>query len=567
MELTIDEKIELFEEIGNTDDKNILLKQIYNILEKSGGLNGLNTINCDNILKDLNIFGENSVFDKINLTKTLYGEYILREWISSPTRDINFLKNKQKKIKYFCKNKIGEKIDKICKCEGHILWFWNEITEDIQSIYDIVYFNIKIPYFDKTFSKIINTINENEAYLNISSLYNIYFSPILTIFIPLLSFIVPYLLMWYYKMKVNMNDMIKIIMELIKSQYSYGGYISLFISGIYLFLYLQTSYSSIMNSIKMNKIIDILNKKINYVVDLIDAVKYVKSVISVPMSINIDMELKYFEENIINHNFTNKGCILASYHRFLNNKEKLCKILRYIGEIDAYISLSKLITDEKNAICFTRFSIKTQPYISAKDIWHPNIKNPVANSIKLRKNMLITGPNKAGKSVFIKSVALSILLSQTVGIAPAKRFTITPFSVINSYLHRSDSVGYRSLFEEEIIRSKEHIDNLNKLNHSGFAFIVMDEIFTSTNYNEGYKAAETFCKKICTYVNSISIITTHFTDLHKLEGETGKKILNYRFKIDRDSNGGIIFPHILERGYSDQRIAIELLENQNYLNT
>ena len=53
---------------------------------------------------------------------------------------------------------------------------------------------------------------------------------------------------------------------------------------------------------------------------------------------------------------------------------------------------------------------------------------------------------------------------------------ITPFSIINSYLHIPDSIGHSSLFEAEMYRSKDHINILKKLNN-GFAFIIMDEIF------------------------------------------------------------------------------------------
>ena len=181
------------------------------------------------------------------------------------------------------------------------------------------------------------------------------------------------------------------------------------------------------------------------------------------------------------------------------------------------------------------------------------------------KNLLITGPNKSGKSIFIKSVATSILFSQTIGITPAFKFTSTPFKTINSYLHIPDITGKASLFEAEMYRAKDHIEELNSMSKDDFSFIIMDEIFTSTNYVEGYSAAYSICKKLCNYENSISIITTHFTGLHKIEEETDGKIVNYKFVIDRDEDGNIIYEHKLREGYSEQYIALELLKNNNLL--
>jgi DNA mismatch repair ATPase MutS len=52
----------------------------------------------------------------------------------------------------------------------------------------------------------------------------------------------------------------------------------------------------------------------------------------------------------------------------------------------------------------------------------------VKNSIQMKNNLLITGPNAAGKSTFIKSVIINILLSQTIGINSCSYFEMSSFS-------------------------------------------------------------------------------------------------------------------------------------------
>ena len=71
---------------------------------------------------------------------------------------------------------------------------------------------------------------------------------------------------------------------------------------------------------------------------------------------------------------------------------------------------------------------------------------------------------------------VNILLSQTLGIASASLFEITPFKLIETYLQIPDSKGHASLFEAEMLRSKHYIDKLKKMNEKEFSFIVLDEI-------------------------------------------------------------------------------------------
>ena len=75
---------------------------------------------------------------------------------------------------------------------------------------------------------------------------------------------------------------------------------------------------------------------------------------------------------------------------------------------------------------------------------------------KYPNNVVITGPNAAGKSTFIKALSLSILFSQTICIVPASNFVLTPFTLINTYLNIPDCKGKESLFEAEMNRVFRH---------------------------------------------------------------------------------------------------------------
>jgi DNA mismatch repair ATPase MutS len=135
--------------------------------------------------------------------------------------------------------------------------------------------------------------------------------------------------------------------------------------------------------------------------------------------------------------------------------------------------------------------------------------------------------------------------------------------MLETYLHIPDVKGKMSLFEAEMYRSKKYIDNLKLLDEKQFSFIVLDEIFSSTNYKEGFSGAYAVLKKICQFKNALFITTTHYTELNKLEKDTKGRIKNYKFDVNINKNE-IIFNYKLKRGVSKQFIALKLLENNNF---
>ena len=104
-------------------------------------------------------------------------------------------------------------------------------------------------------------------------------------------------------------------------------------------------------------------------------------------------------------------------------------------------------------------------------------------------NICITGPNAGGKSTFIKSLCISILLSQTLTVAPAELFELTPIYYIQTYINIPDCKGKESLFQAEMRRSLKYINKLKELKDK-FSFVIMDEIFSSTNPDEGVVAMQ-----------------------------------------------------------------------------
>jgi DNA mismatch repair ATPase MutS len=151
-------------------------------------------------------------------------------------------------------------------------------------------------------------------------------------------------------------------------------------------------------------------------------------------------------------------------------------------------------------------------------------------------------------------------LAQTLTINCCRESKLTPFSYINTYLHIQDTDGKESLFQTEIRRCKEHIDEVK--DNRGMCLTVFDEIFSSTNHVEGYAGAKAFCKAIGKIKNSVSIITTHYTKLGSLKKNN---FSNLHFEAE-ENDDGITFDYKVKKGVSNQYVALKLMKHKGFDN-
>jgi DNA mismatch repair ATPase MutS len=81
---------------------------------------------------------------------------------------------------------------------------------------------------------------------------------------------------------------------------------------------------------------------------------------------------------------------------------------------------------------------------------------------------------------------------------------------------------------------------------------------------EGFSGAYSILRKIASFKNALSITTTHYSDLERLEKDTKGKIVNYKFDVDYGPNKEILFNYILKKGSSRQYIALDLLQKNGF---
>ena len=517
----------------------------------------------DKLLSDLEI--NNKVIPHIDFTITSYGKTKFKELFNITYHNDKNLIRRREIIEQVIDNpkniaKIIKELKKIKKYEKSVNWLFSTVGKEHKDL-----------YFTKEF---FNT----QDLLSIKNFLKIY-TPSLIIIVYLLIYIV----LRYYGISVDIKTYMTSIYESYKLFIM--GLLSLFMENLnfislltnmfatlYVLFQLYSIYNSVDSSISHYYKCDDFNKHITNIRNLIDSSKKIHKLdkfFVYEKNLLLD-NLDECDEIFCDNKLSKFGYKLlkkkqnGEYENIFNN------ILQYVGLIDSFISISKLITHY--GYTFPQFDFsKNNPYIEAKGIWSPyiNIYEQVKNdnSLGFPNTIILTGPNTSGKSNYLRGIMLAIFLSQTIGVTCCDNLIFTPFNHLFTYLDIPNIAKNReSLFESEVIRCLDYCKIIENLNENEYTFTIMDELLTSTNPRESMATSFAFCEYIGSFKNSLNIITTHYVELTDLAETNPSEFKNMKFDIIKNDDGTYYRNYKINDGVSHQHMAIELLREKGYNN-
>ncbi len=241
------------------------------------------------------------------------------------------------------------------------------------------------------------------------------------------------------------------------------------------------------------------------------------------------------------------------------HENELADIYNITGYIDSMVSIASFRAGTGSwcvpALKYT--DSRKNITMEFTDLYHPLIENPVKNSIKTEKSILITGSNASGKSVFIKTVAINAIFAQTIHTVLAESYSSCFFRVYSSMALRDDIFSNESYYIVEIKSLKRILDKAEEQGVPVLCFI--DEVLRGTNTLERIASSSQILKQIAT-LKSLCFAATHDLELAKI---LVNYFDNYHFEETVKEND-VIFDYKLRKGNTKTRNAIKLLNMIGY---
>lgn len=241
--------------------------------------------------------------------------------------------------------------------------------------------------------------------------------------------------------------------------------------------------------------------------------------------------------------------------RMLGNKsEEIYSLIEILGYIECTIAVASY-RESLDYWCVPEFTNRKDSLI-VKDVYHPNITNPVSNSISVYKNILLTGSNASGKSTFLKTIAINAILSQSIDTSVSKEYRAPVFRIYSSMSLKDNLEGNDSYYIVEIKALKRILDSIDYDEKPVLCFV--DEVLRGTNTVERIAASSQILKSMCGR-SVLCFAATHDIELTRI---LDNYFDNYHF--EEDFNQDVVFNYKLLKGPATTRNAIKLLKSIGY---
>lgn len=276
-------------------------------------------------------------------------------------------------------------------------------------------------------------------------------------------------------------------------------------------------------------------------------------------------ELKKHEDDVLSAKFKSTE---LEYKLFTDFREyakefvsKIREIADAVAKADVLISLAEVAVENN----YCKPEIDESDDLSIKNGRHPVLEKIlplgeyVSNDLELKSNstdttqfMILTGPNMAGKSTFMRQNALILILAQIGSWVPADFAKIGIADKIFTRVGASDDLTLgQSTFMVEMIETSYILNSATSR-----SFILLDEIGRGTSTYDGVAIAWAVAEYIATKVNARCIFATHYHELNVMT-KTYPQIKNYRITVS-EQNGEIEFLRKIVQGGASKSYGIQV---------
>jgi DNA mismatch repair protein MutS len=283
----------------------------------------------------------------------------------------------------------------------------------------------------------------------------------------------------------------------------------------------------------------------------------------------INEKLKEFEHKVLSSEdqikFLENSLFLELREKVLKYSNEVEKISEAIAELDTLLSLALVAKNYR----YVKPEINNSSIIDIKNGRHPTIEAflstgefiPNDSFLDNQNNqlLLITGPNMAGKSTYIRQVALIVIMAQIGSYIPAESATIGIVDKVFSRIGASDDISRgQSTFMVEMTETANILNNATNR-----SLIILDEIGRGTSTYDGISIAWAVADYLLTCENkkAKTLFATHYFELTELEKDH-PGVVNYNVEV-KETDSDIVFLRKIIVGSTDRSYGIHVARLAN----
>ena len=521
-----------------------------------------------------------SVYQTILTPSNSFASKMIPKWSEYFTNDVVFLNDTQTIIRNVFDSRLNQQMspDEANK----MVETWGMFKRD--------------PHFLETYAFIewerFSDLNRSGTFLQVLSALHI-LSPVTSLLLPILLLIFPFILLKIQSIPITFSTYIDTLKKIAKNHFigrSLTNLTSLSFDKIFYFLvtlglYLLGIYQNIDSCFKFKRNMERMHHALTYTKTFIT-----NSIEKMRHFIVISSECSTYEpfrddirkhisqlvslqerladlpplENVFTQ-FSQNGYRLRCMYEIFENQDleqSLLYAMGFEGYLDNICQLGTHIQSKRmNYATYNKETTHIQ-----NQIYPPHVhEDPISNDGTLEKNIVISSPNKSGKTTYLKTFTLNILFSQQFGCGFYDSASIYPYTHFHTYLNIPDTSGRDSLFQAESRRCKEVLDEIQDYNsEDGFRhFCIFDELYSGTNPDEATLAGQAFIEYLCEFSNVNFILTTHYFKICSY-CKNHKHIQNYKMDVVVDDNDNFTYTYKIKKGASKIKGGIRVLKDLNY---
>ncbi len=477
--------------------------------------------------------------------KTSMGTRLLKKYINNPLMDRELIINRQEDVLYFIENiiireDVKEKLESIYDLErlfGKII-FGNENGKDlialkhtIKSSIEICQILIQTAFFkDINMQKLLEIYKIIDESINEESPFSIREGNII---------------------KRGYNKELDEIFKIMNSGKDYLIEIET----------RERERTGIKNmKIKYNKVfgyfIEVTNSNLNLIPD-----DYIRKQTLSNAERFITPELKTYEDTIINAKAKIEDLEYYLFKEVTSKiklySQELSKLAEQLSYLDVIVSFATTAIENN----YSRPEITDGFELEIISGRHPVVEKVigreeyVSNDVKFDEKerfMVLTGPNMAGKSTYMKQVALIAIMAQIGSYVPSEKATLP---IIDKFLTRigasDDILTGQSTFMVEMSEVSNIINNATER-----SLIILDEVGRGTSTFDGISIATAISEYIHDKIKAKTIFATHYHELTDLENKFDN-IVNFRIEVE-EKNNKVMFLRTILKGGADKSYGLEV---------